>query len=259
VLRSAGSGAPILAVHATGFCKETWLPTLSDPALGEREWVAVDQRGHGDSFPPGQPCDWWEMGRDVLAVVAAYGWSAPVGLGHSSGAAVCLMAEILRPGTFSSLVLIEPIVPPPPYGRFDGHPLAVGARRRRSWFESPVATRAAFADRSPFDRWSGEALDLYVEHGFRDADGGRALKCEPETEADFYETAYVHMAWDRLGEVTIPTVIVAGEQSPTHPPSFVESQAARIPDARIEYVPGTAHFVPMEAPAAVAAIVAAMS
>lgn len=252
----SGGGVPIVAVHATGFCKETWLPVLCDPVLEAREWLSIDQRGHGDSSSPEPPYDWWDLGRDLLSVIEVFGLSPPIGLGHSAGAAACLMAEILRPGTFSALVLIEPIVFPPPYGRFDDHPLAAGARRRRPWFESRDATRSAFAGRPPFQRWSDSALDAYVDNGFEDSDGGRLLKCLPEVEAEFYATAGLHRAWDRLDEAGAPAVVVAGERSLSHPPSLVEELAARMPNARAQFVAGATHFVPMEAPAAVAEIVA---
>jgi pimeloyl-ACP methyl ester carboxylesterase len=240
-------------VHATGFCKEVWRPVVRRlPGWGV---LAVDQRGHGASDEPEPPFDWWDLGRDLLAGVGAAGWEKPLGVGHSSGAAALIMAEVLAPGTFSGLVLVEPIVFPPPYGRAEDLPLAVSAEGRRAWFPSREAVLDSFRGRGPFARWTEEALEAYADGGFRDRDGGRALACRPEVEAEWYRSGHDHRAWDRLDEVACPVVVVGGEDSATHPGALLEAQAGRIPDARVEIVAGATHFVPMEAPGEIAALV----
>ena len=81
----AGSAAPdYVLVHATGFCKETWAEVAALLAGGS---IVLDQRGHGDSETPAPPFDWWDLGRDVLAVADAVETQQPVGVGHSSGSA----------------------------------------------------------------------------------------------------------------------------------------------------------------------------
>ena len=72
--------------------------------------LAADQRGHGDSSTPPPPYDWWDLGRDLLAVVDACRLERPGGPGPLSGAAALVLAELLRPGAFASLALVEPII-----------------------------------------------------------------------------------------------------------------------------------------------------
>lgn len=256
-LRRAGRlpGPPLLVVHATGFCKETWLP-MFDRALSGHRFLAIDQRGHGDSEAPDPPFDWWDLGRDVLTVLDAVGWDGPVGLGHSSGAAALAMAEILEPGTFRYLVLVEPIIFPGPFVRIDDNPMAERARRRRKAFGSASEAFASYVGRGPFAGWDDEALETYVEHGFRSEGGSWVLKCDPDIEAEFYRSATIHGAWDRLAEVGCPVLLVAGEASKSHPAAFVERQADRFSDVEVRIVPGASHFVPMEQPEALGALVA---
>ena len=246
-------GVPVVAAHATGFCKELWEPVIR---RARRPWrvVAPDQRGHGESAPPPLPIDWWDLGRDLLAVVDQAAGERPVGLGHSSGATALAMAELLCPGTFRALVLVEPIVFPPPYFRGEENPMSAAALRRRSSFPSPEAALAAFRERGPFRRWTDEALALYVEHGLRPQDGAWALKCRPEVEAEFYRGATAHGVWERLGEVRCPVLLVAGADSDTHPPSFLDAIGRRFAGARVAVVPGVGHFAPMEQPGAVAGL-----
>jgi pimeloyl-ACP methyl ester carboxylesterase len=253
VARWEGRGTPVLAVHATGFCKELWGPVAD--LLQPNPVVAPDQRGHGDSTTPPPPYDWWDFGRDLLEVVAAGRPARPVGLGHSSGAASLVMAELLRPGTFASLVLVEPIIFAVAPARMEDNPMTAAALRRRSTFASAGAVVESFRSRGAFAGWTDEALSLYAAHGFRPGPEGWTLKCRPETEAEFYRGAMAHGAWARLHEVSCPVLLAAGERSASHPREFLEAMRDRFPGARLEVVPGVGHFLPMERPEAVAALV----
>ncbi len=247
-----GVGDPVLLVHANGFCKEMWRP-VADGLTGFRI-VANDQRGHGGSGVGPPPFDWWDLARDGLAW--AKQCSTRLAVGHSSGAAGLAMSEILAPGTWDRLVLIEPIMFPGPAFRGEDHPLVTGALRRRSSFASVEETRAAFTGRPPFTQWTAEALNLYVTHGFIDgADGRRHLVCDPETEAEYYRTATAHGAWHRLGEIACPVTIVVGENSDSYRPEFADTLAAQFRNASLVTIPGTTHFAPMEKPGEVAEVI----
>lgn len=249
----AEGDANLVFVHANGFCKEVWGPVVD--ALGRPGHVTIDQPAHGASSVPRRPFDWWDFGRNVLAVIDAVGADHPVGVGHSSGGAALAMAEVLRPGTFRRLVLIEPILPPPPYRRSDDHPLVRVAMRRRAGFATRDAAFDAYAGRGPFARWDRRALAAYVDHGFGPGSDGWELRCSPADEAEVYATATVHAAWDRLPEVACPTVIVAGSESDSHPPAVVDALVARFQRATARTVEGGSHLVPMEDPEAMAAVI----
>lgn len=253
-----GGGPSLVFCHATGFCKEVWQPVVDSLAEIRTGWRALlpDQRHHGESQGFGDDYDWWNIGRDVLRVLGDR--SAPaIGIGHSGGGAAVAMAEILQPGTFAALVLIEPIIFPPPYDVAETHPLAEMARKRRRSFASSAEALAAFRGRGPFAGWQEAALEAYVSGGFRrQSDGSVVLRTSRSAEAGFFAHAFSHGAWDRLGEVSTPTALIAGEHSDTHDASFLADQAARFADATTEVVSGSSHFVPMELPDLVARRVA---
>jgi pimeloyl-ACP methyl ester carboxylesterase len=200
--------------------------------------------------------DWWDLGRDALAVMAGDGGAFGLGVGHSSGGAALAMAEVLAPGTFAALVLIEPVIFPPPFRRDPGSEMAEAARRRKRGFASPAEARANYLGRGPFARWTETAVDLYVAHGMRAEGDSWVLKCEPEVEAEFYASGNAHGVWERLEEVGCPVLIVAGDESPDHWTELTRAQVASFPRARLVTVPGTDHFVPMERPDVVAAAIA---
>ena len=248
----------VFFVHATGFCKETWDPVTTH--LADLPFAAIDQRGHGSSTVGEPPFDWWDLGGDILAVLDAFTVTHPtIGVGHSSGAAALAMAELLRPGAFDHLVLIEPITFPGPYGPGDDHPLTLGARKRQSHFTSLDDVVGRFRSRGPFARWTEGALDTYARFGtVARADGSRQLACSPDVEAEFYRAATTHAAWERLPEIRCPITLVVGEDSDSHPPEFVAQLAARVQDCRTTVVDGATHFVPMEKPQEVARLIASV-
>lgn len=245
----------VVASHATGFCKEVFDPVIEELAalVPAAEVLAFDHRAHGDSDAPEPPFDWWSLGRDVLALID--GRTAAVGVGHSAGAAALVMAELLAPGTFSALVLVEPIVFPGPYGHFD-HPLVDAALKRRRTFVDPAAAYDNFAGKPPFDTWDHRALDAYITGGLVPIGNEWRLKCEPALEAEFYRAATAHGAWERLVEVGSEVVLVAGEYSDSHPGPFLEETARRLGAGHVDVVPGATHFVPMEQPERIARHVA---
>lgn len=246
----------VVFVHATGFCKEVCQPVIDEVRRrtpGFRA-LAIDQRAHGDSTVPAVPFDWWDIGRDVVELV---GDSRPaIGVGHSAGGAALVLAELARPGTFSALVLAEPIIFPPPYGRFPDNPMAEAARRRKRFFADRDAAYSNFESKAAFAGWEPRALQAYVDGGFRDHEGGVVLKCSPESEAEFFSVAMMHRAWDRLGEVEVPVLVVAGADSTTHQEPFLTELTAQMPHAEYKTVPDASHFVFMERPGAIAEYIA---
>jgi pimeloyl-ACP methyl ester carboxylesterase len=248
-----GEGTSALFVHATGFCKETWGPVLDH--LDGVPAISLDQRGHGGSGQPAPPFDWWDLGADLSTVLEATNAGPVVGVGHSSGGAALAMAEIEHPGTFTALVLIEPIIYPPPHRRHEDAPLAVRTERRKASFASLDAALESFRGRGPFSGWIEDALRAYVEHGTVDAGDQRRLACPPEVEAEFYRAAYAHGAWDRLGEIGCPVAVVVGEHSDTHTPEFTEALASRFRTGRTITILEASHFVPMEKPRRTAEVI----
>lgn len=249
----AKTGHPtVVLVHATGFCKEVCEPVVDDLyALrsGFRA-LALDQRAHGDSGVPGVPFDWWDVAGDVVELVGARG--PVVGVGHSAGAAALLMAEMIQPGLFSGQVLVEPIVLPPPYGRYPDNPMAAAALRRRDRFESRQSAFENWRTKPAFAGWEERALWAYVDGGLRRDADSYVLKCSKHAEAETFMAATEHGAWDRLDEVQARVLLIAGENSTTHQRPFLEQLVERLPNAEFEIVPDATHMVWMERPGVIA-------
>lgn len=241
----------VLASHATGFCKEVFRPLVDELAQRSEsgEVLAFDHRAHGQSEVPPPPYDWWDLGRDVVSLLE--GRRSVIGVGHSAGAAALLLAELLAPGSFAHLVLVEPIVFPGPHGRSE--PVLVDAAlKRRAVFPSREEAIANWREKPAFAAWTDAALAAYAQGGLVPDGGAWRLACPPEAEAEFYRGSTAHGGWDRLGEIASDVVLVAGEHSDTHPEPFLTHTAEQLGGGHVVVVPGASHFVLMERPEIVA-------
>lgn len=255
-----GDGDVVLFAHATGFHKEIWAPTIRElRARGvTARLVAVDLRGHGDSLEPPFGPSVWEYARDVTAVAEEF--ASPegrlIGVGHSLGGMAVAAAEVVVPGSFAALVLIDPVlISPGQEERMslgDSNPWADGARRRRQGFPSRQDAYRTYAAKQVFSRWPDEVLRLYVNHGFTPRNGMWTLKCSPEWEAATFSQPDISNVWGRLDAVNAPVTLITAEHSATHPPQVADAVAARLSAHHVR-LPGITHFIPMEAPESVAA------
>lgn len=248
-----GSGPTLLCSHATGFHGHCWQPMAA--VLADRyHFVAVDYRGHGHATSPESgDFAWRGFGDDATAVVDTLGLRGCMGVGHSMGGAALLMAELANPGTFRALALFEPIVFARDPDRVGGPSLAEGARRRRAEFPSKDAALENYAGKPPLNVFTPEAIAAYVEWGFDETvDGVAVLRCRPDDEARTYEGAAEHGTFERLGEVQIPVLVLAGRTEPFQPSSWSERVADALPHGSFEQHNSVGHFGPMEDPVLIA-------
>jgi pimeloyl-ACP methyl ester carboxylesterase len=255
-------GAPslrtLLIAHATGFHGRAYAPLAA--RLRGFHILAPDLRGHGDSSRPEDGVfNWAGLADDVAAVVSAIGGDQPpFAFGHSMGAAVTLLAEARRPGTFRAIYAFEPIVIPPEIPRrTEGNSAWVeGTRKRRREFPSLAEAVRNFASKPPFADFREESLLAYLEHGFHRLDSGALrIKMDPEDEARMYQMSPEHPTWEHLSEVGCPVVVASGRPEPMTPSAWTGRIAARLPHGRVETFADLGHMGPFAAPDRIAAAV----
>ncbi len=262
-----GHGPTVWLVHATGFHGRVWDQAVR--RLPERRHViAIEQRCHGRS--DAVPFDnWRHFGHDQAAQIDALGLQGALGVGHSMGAHALVQAASLRPGAFRRLILVDPVMsapeayqqPPVPLGQL--HPAA----QRKNQFDSPQAMFDRFADRPPYAVFDRAALMDYCQHGLRPADSGSGFQlcCAPQHEGQVYPLARNFPGtYDLVRALDIPVLVVRARPmdpaiqpwdplgSPTWP-----GLAAEFPQGRDLFRPDRTHFLPMEDPAGMAALIEA--
>lgn len=249
-----GDGPPLVLAHCTGTHGRVWEPLV--PALLPHFHVyAYDTRGHGDSDKPEEASSyrWVYSGHDLLAVIDALDLGPGISaVGHSAGASHVCYAEMNRPGAFSRVVLLDPIIGSKK-AFSSPNPLAVKARRRRNDFESYEAVIERYSSRPPLDAWDAEVLEAYVRFGFFPGpDGGVHLKCPGEIEAAVYEGSGATEVFENLGDLKFQVTLVTADGSDVR----VLAEALRPRFLNVEYIvlEGCGHFMPQEKPAEISAI-----
>jgi len=246
-----GEGAHTLLVcHATGFLGAIYRAMAAELKTSMRV-VALDFRGHGDSAHPQTPdgFSWTAMTDDLDAVIDHL--AAPVlhGFGHSMGGATLLEAERRRPGTFTSAMLFEPIVPP---GPFEGNsPLVEAARGRLRSFPSRAQALQRYASKPPLGLFRADVLHDYATHGFTDSEDGITLKCTPESEATTFSKAGT-ITFESLREIELD-VVVAKSGDGGLPALLADAIVGQLPNGVPLEFPHLTHFGPLQDPVTVAA------
>ncbi len=257
--------APVLLVHATGFHARCWDQVVKH--LPGREVIAVDMRGHGRSGKD-EPITWDTFGRDLIALVQHLGLSGAVGVGHSMGGHSLVQAAAAEPDAFCRLLLVDPVIMAPEvyeqrqdWGDGAEHPTAKRRNRWQSWQEM----FERFRDRKPFASWDPAVLEDYCRWGILpDPESGEGwiLACPPKVEAAIYMGSSGRNVHELLPGISAPVTVLRARprtgdrdtmdfsSSPTWP-----ELAQQFPDGRDVLLEEHSHFIPMEAPARVAAFI----
>ncbi len=244
-------GPLLLMCHATGFHGRCWDRIIR--SLPEH-WrvIAVDLRGHGASGNPPAPVRWKMFGEDLVMLIDAMELDAIAGVGHSMGGHSVVHAAAMRPLSFRSLLLLDPVIRQSAYY---GRPWMVDhfARKRRNQWQSPEEMYERFRVREPFLSWDQQTLRDYCQYALKDG----VLACTPEFEASVYEHSSELDAnlGGELGAIAVPVTVMRSHLqwteengmngSPTDPRLAARFQ--RGSDVQVPF----GHFFPMEAPSLV--------
>ncbi|KAF9215640.1 hypothetical protein CPC16_009365 [Podila verticillata] len=256
---------PIIFTHANGFHKEIWEPVISrmSPRWTSGPMYAFDCRNQGDSAILNKDIlentfDWYSYAHDILKIVDTFGLKKPIGVGHSFGASAFILAENIRPGTFSAIVAVDPTnFPRTIYINLplEDHPMGQLTLKRRDSWKSKEEAKANLLQKKFFKAWHPEALDIYVEYGtvnVVNADGstGVTLKCPKFQEAITFAhigTA-LHDSFEGMAKLDIPVHLLVGETSDINQPETVQMKLEMLKHGHLDVVKGAGHLLTLEKP-----------
>ena len=247
---------PVLFLHATGFTRGVWRPaaaTLTDACHP----IALDLRGHGATRTSLPAAGWTEMAEDLERLAVAEGWSGLLIVGHSLGGGVGILLARARPDLVDALVLVEAPLRAPIGGGGNANQMVEVALRRRYEWPSREDAAAHLLARSPYDSWHPEVFAGFVDAGLRAVgdDGTVQLACARETEAAVFTGSSMGELWAALPELECPVWIGRGTGSRGLGSTTAPDAASRPPRAYEWVAEGAGHFVPLERPEWVEAMV----
>jgi len=263
----AGPGPSLLLLHATGFHARCWDRVIAALPAGTHV-IAPDLRGHGRSFRPASLRDWTDIADDIVALTSSLETGPLFAVGHSMGGFVAALVAARLPGRFSGLLLVDPVLMPPDiyhqrWGEAEADPASHPVSRRRNHWDSAEEMIARFADRPPYSGWKREVLEDYCRYGLVPAKaGGLELACPPTLEASAYIGSGGRDVYPLIATIECPVTVLRarnGERSsaldfsisPTWP-----ELADHFRNGRDLHWSDLTHFIPMEAPERLAALIA---
>lgn len=254
-----GDGPTVVMLHATGFQPWLWHPIARELA-GNFRVIAPYFCDHRVFNPEDGGLSWLLLADDLATLIERLGITKPLIVGHSMGATVASIAEVLKGPIASRMVLIEPIFLPSGYYGLDitveQHPLASKSIRRRSGWRDETEARDYFRSKKLFMDWDEEMLDIYLEHGITRADNGAlTLACSPNREAALFMGGMEQDPWPLLEKISCPVLLVEGENSENRLAIDLRRAASIIPRANLQVIPGAGHLVPMEKPHELLAVI----
>jgi len=243
-----GEGLPCLVMHGgLGFDHSSLHPWL-DPLGKEMHLIYYDHRGNGRSGrPPLETLTFEQFCSDADALRKHLGFEKVAVLGYSFGGFIALEYALRYPERLRHLILLD-TAPAFNYGE----EIEANARRKGATQEQLEALDAAADDEAEFWDLLNLIAPLYF-HNF-DADLaervlGKTIVCVEAAEAGEAITE----EWDltaRLGEISVPTLILVGRDDFITPPSQARIMHERIPNSELVVFERSGHFPHVEEPEA---------
>lgn len=238
----AGSGPAVILIHGLGWDHSLWNPTVEKYAPRYR-MIAADTRGHGDTDKPDGPYDMEMFAGDYAALAEALGLTRLCVIGLSQGGMVAQQLALLRPDLVSTLVLVSTSCKSAPSLR-DNMEARIAAMDKAG--PDAAARIAAESIFSPGWRASNPAaLARFVEWR-------KTMPAEPLNAAT--RALYDFDLSGELPRITVPTLVIAGQEDVLTRPQGMEEIASLIPGAEYRVIAGSGHMIPVEQPAALDAL-----
>lgn len=254
-VRCFGSGPPLVWANGIGV-RYTGIALQIEHLRRRFTVVTWDYRGIGESALPGPDGDvsMRTHAADLLAVMDALGLAEAVVVGWSMGCQAALEAIRLRPSAVRGLVLLSGT-----YGRpfHDSVAAPVAHLLPRLWrgvqrFPAPVAAMMRFGRSTP-----RLTLPLLASIRFTAphvappvfmAQLTGVAATDMRTYMRTMEQLGHHDAWDVLGTIRCPSLVIACTEDILTPAPVAQRIAAQIPGAECVVLEGLSHFGLIEDP-----------
>jgi pimeloyl-ACP methyl ester carboxylesterase len=228
----SGRGEPLLFLHGSASIA-AWPPFLTELAQ-HYDVIVPDHPGFGESPSP----PWLDNIHDVayayLGFISQLGLKNVNVIGHALGGWIACEIAIRSDRDFRSLALIAP-----------AGIRVLGIRKLDTFLMSPEAVAehsylnsAEYVARAVPDNADEHAVEVYL----RD------------------QLTYARLAWQPrlfdphldkwLNRISVPTLLIWGEEDHVIPPAYAEAFASVIPCVRRETIAGAGHYPQIEQPAA---------
>lgn len=232
-----GGEAPILIMHGSNYYDSTdWLEVAAALA-SDREVVTFDHRGFGQSgWSPSKDYSVDALMGDIQAIIAHFGWEKPVVLGHSMSGRIATFFAANFPDSLSRLIVADSGFD---HGAPGAYKISLG--NPPVMFDSIEAAMANFTKLANPPRIAHDRAR--AEKALRKAEGGYMLLRDPDyrnTQSQLPGAPKPTLrdldAFEELGKVSCPILIVRGLRSTRFPPDILKQLEDGYPHIKWETV-----------------------
>jgi 3-oxoadipate enol-lactonase len=229
-----GHGRPLVLTHDAFLHRESWDAQFESLSSSYRV-VRWDRRGYGRSDEPRAP---YASDDDLARVVASLTEPPAVLIGCSNGGLLSLQCALNHPELVAALVLVGPIVSG--LG-FTEHFTSRGGRRAGG----VLTTAEEIEYWSSTDPWFIAPANSGARGRLRALLSANPNNLQPK---EHLERAFESPALARLGQIAVPTLIIAGEHDIADVHAHCGAIEAAIPGARRLVLPNSGHLPHFEVP-----------
>ena len=257
----AGRGYPLVLMHG-GPGADHWTMLPFRRCVNQFTLVFYDHRCNGRSVgAPVSSMTWKNLTADADALRQKLGFQRWAVLGHSFGGHVALEYALRYPGSLSHLILLDTGGD----SRWSQQNAAEVLAKRgysprkvelvRRWFNGEFTPHEMF----PILMRIGGAYSYHPSLWLTARDLARGeWRSKMRPQALIFAGRHLLKGWsvmDHLGEITVPTLVMAGRADFVFPPEHQLELAAAIPHSRLQIIERAGHNPHSEQPAQVMAAV----
>lgn len=235
----------VVLSHALG-CDLTMWDSLANQLAADCRVIAYDHRGHGSSDAPDALYSMADLADDAARLLRELDSGPVVWVGLSMGGMVGQELALRHPSLVRALVLANTT---------SGYPEAA----RAVWQERIATVRA-----QGIEAIADAVMGRYFHDAFRAQKAATVARFRRRlvtTDATGYvgccEAVGKVDTGSRLGQISVPTLVIAGELDQGTPVAMAQALAEGIPGARLEVLKDASHLSAAEQPEAFAASVVA--
>lgn len=270
---------PIHFLHGTGFTAMTLAPMAASLPKDWELWF-TDVPGHGRSSQPNHRMpDWQDMADTVAQSIinqskdkqaqkkqsqhqpTSHPFQPFIGVGHSMGGVLTLLAAAKHPKLFKRIVLLDPVLFNTEIiiaqhlmrstGAWKKSSLVRSVSRRTASWPTKEVMLKELKGKQLYRQWHHDALSAFADYGTHtDNNDNIALSCAPRWEGSIFGS-YPKGLWQSVRKIDIPVDIIIAEKSYPFIPRAAK-KAARINSNIQWHTFGKRHCFPMEEPEAAA-------
>ena len=205
--------------HGNGFpspCYQQMLKILAR----KFDYLYIDRLGHNEDFPVTD--NWENLVDEVIDSIESQTQEKVIGLGHSLGGVLTLLAAIAKPQLFKMVIMLDsPLLNrirstllflSKKFGIVDILTPAFRTKNRREYWNTREDAISYLQHKALFRYFTQECLNDYIDYGMEHNENGYALRFDPEIEYKIYRTI-PHSLYTYENQLKLPAAVIFGTKS----------------------------------------------